>query len=200
MYKKVVIPLDGSDLAEQALACLNEIKKDNPLVTLVSVSKNTTDEIEENEVFKHYVSEHETATPSPKLYVFPPGMVVPSYVPDVTIDHGDNGIITTEDKIATSADEYLSKVEEKLEEKGFNVTTKVLIGDPVKEIIDFAERQKADLIVMASTGKPSLNRWNMEHIAEKVVKNTKISVMIVRPAPSFVETKHKLEGVTGVSL
>jgi nucleotide-binding universal stress UspA family protein len=195
MYKKVVIPLDGSDLAEQALAYLEEIKKDNPRIMLVSVTKKVTGEIPENEIFEPYVSEHEVIEPPPHLYMIQSGMVVPSFVPGLSINHGNHEIPVTVGKMEATAEKYLERIAEKLEEQGFNVTTDVLIGNPAKEIIDFAEEQKADLIVMASTGKPSLNRWNMENIAEKVIRNTKISVMLVKPAPGFIETKHKRKGV-----
>jgi nucleotide-binding universal stress UspA family protein len=194
MYKKVVIPLDGSDLAEQALACLDELKKDNPRVMLVSVTEKITGRVPEKELFEPYVSEHEVITPMPQIYALPPGMVFPSFAPNMTINHGNREIPVAVGKMAATADVYLSRIAEKLEEQGFNVTTNVLIGNPDKEIINFAEEQKADLIVMASTGNKSLNRWNMENIAEKVIRHTKISVMLVRPAPGFVETKHKRKG------
>lgn len=195
MYKKVVIPLDGSDLAEQALAYLDEVKKDNPQVMLVSVTEEISGHVPEKEAFEPFVSEHEVVKPPPLIYALPPGMVVPNYVPNMTIDHGNHEIRIPVGKMAATAKNYLHRIADKLEEQGFNITTNVLIGNPAREIIDFAEEQKADLIVMASTGKPGIKRWDMSNIAEKVIKNAKISVMLVRPASGFVETKHKRKGV-----
>jgi nucleotide-binding universal stress UspA family protein len=195
MYKKVVVPLDGSKLAEQALAYLDEIKQDNPQVMLVSVTEEITGQVPEKEIFEPFVSEHEVVKPPPLFYMLPPGMVVPSYVPDMTIDQGNHEIPVHVGKMAATAEQYLERIAEKLEEQGFNITTSVLIGHPAKEIINFAEEQKADLIVMASTGKHGIRRWDMNNIAEKVIKHTKISVMLVRPAPDFVETKRKRKGV-----
>ncbi|MBN1160951.1 MAG: universal stress protein [Dehalococcoidales bacterium] len=195
MYKKIVIPLDGSDLAEQALAYLNEIKKDNPRVMLVSVTEHIAGQVPAKEIFEPFVSEHEVVKPPPLFYMLPPGMIVPSYVPDMTIDYGSHEIPIPVGKMAATAENYLRRIAEELEEQGFNVTTNVLIGNPADEIIGFAEEQKADLIVMASTGKPGIKRWDMSNIAEKVIRNAKISVMLVKPAPGFVETKRKRKGV-----
>jgi nucleotide-binding universal stress UspA family protein len=195
MYKKVVIPLDGSDLAEQALAYLGEIKQDNPQVMLVSVTEEITGQAPEKEVYEPFVSEHEVVEPPPLFYMLQPGMLIPNYIPDMTIDHGNHEIPIHVGKMAATAEQYLERIAEKIEEQGYNVTTSVLIGHPAKEIINFAEEQKADLIVMASVGKPGIHRWDMSNIAEKIIKNTKISVMLVRPAPDFVETKHKRKGV-----
>ena len=99
--------------------------------------------------------------------------------------------------MAETAEEYLERIAEKLAKKGFSVTTNVIIGDPAKEIVYYAKEQKADLILMASTGgRPGLSRWNMEHIAEKVMETTKIPIMLVKPAPGFKETKPKRHGRT----
>jgi nucleotide-binding universal stress UspA family protein len=195
MYKKVVIPLDGSRLAEQALAYLDEIKKDDPQVVLVSVTEDITGRVPEKELFEPYISEHKFVKPPPLFYMLPPGMIVPSFAPDMTVAHENREIPVPVGKMAATAKRYLHRIAKKLEEQGLNVTTNVLIGNPAKEIISFAEEQKADLIVMASTGKPGIKRWDMSNITEKVIRSTKISVMLVKPASDFKETKPKRKGV-----
>jgi nucleotide-binding universal stress UspA family protein len=196
MYKKVVIPLDGSNLAEQALLYLDEIAKDNPRVMLVSITEKVTGNITEKEAFEPFVSEHEVIMPTPRYAVFQPSIVSTRVDVDTSYDPGLHKIPMTVGKMRETAKKYLSRIAKKLDEKGFDVTTSVLIGNPAKEIINFAEEQKADLIVMASTGKSSLNRWNMGNIADKIIKNTRISVMLVKPPPDFVETKPKRKGVS----
>jgi nucleotide-binding universal stress UspA family protein len=137
--------------------------------------------------------EHRTEKSPPELLVWPSGGLVTAFNSVVREDPMDK--ITT-GKMAKTALEYLNRIGEKLAEKGFEVTTNVLVGNPAEEIIIFAEDQKADLILMANPGgRPGLSRWNAEKIAERLVEKSKVPVMLVKPGPGFKETKHKRKGV-----
>jgi nucleotide-binding universal stress UspA family protein len=63
-----------------------------------------------------------------------------------------------------------------------NVEVKSIIleGSPAVEIIDFAEKNDIDLIVMGSHGKSAIKRFLIGSVAEKVVKHSKIAVLVVR--------------------
>jgi nucleotide-binding universal stress UspA family protein len=195
MYKKIVIPLDGSNLAEQALLYLDEVAEDCPEVLLISVTEKMTGSVPVGEVYQRFVSEHEAEQqPSPPNYqVWQPGLVFTPIEPVPVVD--STAVNVTMGKMAGSAEKYLEHIGAGLASKGFEVTTKVLIGDPAKEIVRFADDQNADLIIMASTGgKRGMSRWNIEHIVEKVVETTKIPVMLVKPAPGFKETRPRRHG------
>ena len=56
----------------------------------------------------------------------------------------------------------------------------ILEGSPAVEIIDFAEKNDIDLIVMGSHGKSAIQRFLIGSVAEKVVKHSKIAVLVVR--------------------
>jgi nucleotide-binding universal stress UspA family protein len=62
------------------------------------------------------------------------------------------------------------------------VTSERLIveGNPPKEILRIAEDEKIDVIVMGSIGKTGLDKFLMGSVAEKVVHNSKLPVLIVR--------------------
>ena len=47
---------------------------------------------------------------------------------------------------------------------------------------------------MASRGKSGFSRWDMGNIAEKVIKSTNATVMLVKPEPGFKETRPKRQG------
>ena len=98
-------------------------------------------------------------------------------------------------KMAKTAGDYLYKIADSLAKKDFNVTATVLAGHPAEEIVRFAEEQSADLIIMASRGKSGFSRWDLGNIAEKVIRATKVPVMLIKPAPDFKETKPKRRGV-----
>jgi nucleotide-binding universal stress UspA family protein len=194
MYKKIVIPLDGSNLAEQALLYLDEVAAHNPEVMLVSVTEKLTGKVPREEVMEHYVSGHKQQQLMPKFIIYQPSVLYPDF--DTAPPMEPETMKVTVGKMAETAEMYLEKIATRLANKGFEVTTNILLGDPAKEIVHFAEEQGADLILMASTGgRPGLSRWNIEHIAERVVETTKIPVMLVKPAPGFKETKPKRHGL-----
>jgi nucleotide-binding universal stress UspA family protein len=47
---------------------------------------------------------------------------------------------------------------------------------------------------MASRGKSGFNRWDMGNIAEKVIRATDVTVVLVKPKSDFKETKPRRRG------
>ena len=56
----------------------------------------------------------------------------------------------------------------------------ILEGNPAKEIIDFAEKNDIDLIVMGTHGMTGIQRFLIGSVAENVVRHSKKSVLVVR--------------------
>ena len=52
-------------------------------------------------------------------------------------------------------------------------------GHPSSSILEFAENNNVDLIVMGTLGKTGLDRFLLGSVAEKVVRSSKIPVMVV---------------------
>jgi nucleotide-binding universal stress UspA family protein len=59
-------------------------------------------------------------------------------------------------------------------------TLKVAIGDPASEIIDIAEKEGADLIVIGSRGLGTIKGVFMGSVSQKVTHHAKCPVMIVK--------------------
>jgi len=74
----------------------------------------------------------------------------------------------------------ISYVKETGEATGVEVKEILGEGHPSNEIIDFAENNNVDLIVMGTHGKSGIDRFLLGSVAEKVVRNSKIPVMVVR--------------------
>lgn len=74
----------------------------------------------------------------------------------------------------------ISEVKEREEASGVEVKEALLEGHPSNEIIDFAENNNIDLIVMGTLGKTGLDRFMMGSVAEKVVRGSKVPVLVVR--------------------
>jgi len=189
MYSKVVVPLDGSKLAEVAIPHLEELAKgcNIPEILLVSVTEKVKGRLPQNQAFE---------VPSPETYDTAP-VQASTAQSGVLISINYSGIQdvpVTLGKMAKTAFNYLCKIAEPLEKKGLKTSINVLLGNPAEEIVRFVEEQGADLIIMASRGKSGFSRWDMGNIAEKVIRATGASVMLVKPGPGFKETKPKRKG------
>jgi nucleotide-binding universal stress UspA family protein len=191
MYKKVVVPLDGSDLAEAALPHLEEIARGCSIadIRLISVTEMIKGRIEQSKAQEQFVPEKPAVKSTPPIGVISTSVVFNIYT------NGVQDIPLTMGKMARTAAEYLSGIAEGLEDKGFNVTAVVLVGDPAGQIVRYVNEQKADLIVMASTGKSKISRWDMSNISARVIKETCTPVLLVKPESEFKETKAKRKGV-----
>jgi nucleotide-binding universal stress UspA family protein len=71
-------------------------------------------------------------------------------------------------------------VEETGKASGIKVEPVTLEGNPADKILEFAEQEGMDLIVMGTLGRTGLDRFLLGSVAEKVVRHSKIPVMIVK--------------------
>ena len=77
-------------------------------------------------------------------------------------------------------DEATAYVADKAQAEGLEVERHTVEGHPAEEIRKFAENNSVDLIVMGTLGKSGLDRFLLGSVAEKVVRTSKIPVLIVR--------------------
>ncbi len=84
------------------------------------------------------------------------------------------------------AKEYLAEVAKRLGAKGLRVRTRLGLGAPAREIVDFAKADQADLIAMTTHGRGGLRRVLFGSVAEEVLRQAEIPVLLFRmtaPAP-----------------
>jgi nucleotide-binding universal stress UspA family protein len=79
-----------------------------------------------------------------------------------------------EGKAATAFVETSGKAE------NVEVESVILEGSPAHEIVNFAEGNDIDLIVMGTHGKNAIERFLLGSIAENVVRHSKKAVLVVR--------------------
>ncbi len=77
-------------------------------------------------------------------------------------------------------DEATKYVEEKAQAEGLEVERLTVEGHPAEEIIKHADKNSVDLIIMGTLGKSGLDRFLLGSVAEKVVRTSKIPVLVVR--------------------
>lgn len=77
--------------------------------------------------------------------------------------------------------EVLSKMEEKLQKPGLNFRAVLVEGDPAKEIVNLAEEEKVDILIMGS-GKNKMDKHLLGSVTEKVVHSAPCTVIIIKTA------------------
>lgn len=156
MYNKIMVPLDGSELAECVLPHLEAFIKGFSItdVRLVRVM--------------------EPVKPDVRIY--------DNTFSDELIRQAQKIWKDLERQGKASAKNYLNKVSEHLKQKGTTIHSEVLIGDVAESLSDYAESNDIDLIIMATHGYSGIKRWIMGSVAEKIFRSASVPVFMVRPA------------------
>ena len=96
-----------------------------------------------------------------------PPQMAPGYAPEL-------------DAQKKPATELVERIGQQMRSAGFKVATTVEVGDTREKIIDDASDWGADLIVVGSHGRSSIQRFLLGSVAEFVARHAKCSVEIVR--------------------
>lgn len=152
MYEKIMVPLDGSKLAECVLPHTESIAGGCQVKQVVFIRV----------VEPFYIPEH-------------------VYVPVVTpVDPEE---VNAQNR--TKAQEYLDHIACSCKLSGASARAVVLLGKTANKLIDYAAKNKIDLIIIATHGRSGVSRWVWGSIAEKILRSTCIPVFMVR-APGCI--------------
>ena len=154
MYKKILVPLDGSKLAECVLPHVEKLA--------------------ESGVAKEIILLRVCESPS----------IIADY-PESKNKTWEKHVERMTANAQQSCSLYIEDVEKDLKDKGFKVKTESSLGKPAEEIVNYANKNKVDLIVMASHGRSGVNRWAYGSVADKVLRSTCVPVLLVK-APGCV--------------
>lgn len=75
---------------------------------------------------------------------------------------------------------YLWRVQESLINGRVQINTQVTTGPVAESIIDMANEQQADLIVMASHGRSGVDRWVFGSVTEKTLRGAHCATLVIR--------------------
>lgn len=142
MYKKILVPLDGSELAECVLPHVKEVAAGHG---------------EGKVMLLRIVEPLPAGTP-------------PAVDFEVVRKAG-----------VKAAEDYLAGIQAKLNREGLAVETKVLTGRPAETISEFAQREKVDLLTLATHGRSGIRRWVFGSVADKLVSSSSVPVLLIRP-------------------
>ena len=153
-YKKILVTLDGSKLAELALSHVIEVAAHGAQVHLLSVMAE--DRVSEIAALASAMSQPVT-TPREQW-------------PPVHTSNDPRGIYARED--------YLRQVSEWLEQVGLRVSVEVRPGNIVDTIVSVA-RDGFDVVVMVTHGRTGLSRVALGSVAEGVLHRSPCPVLII---------------------
>ncbi|MBN2062155.1 MAG: universal stress protein [Deltaproteobacteria bacterium] len=155
MSKKILVPLDGSDIGEAALRYVEE------MVSALKVSGN----IEVTLI-------HILIPPTQRLAVHS-GYGVGALLTEEEIV-----------QMKQMALEYLEKSGEGLRIRGVDVSCKVVVGETnissAEEIIKAEKDLEIDLVAMSTHGRRGISRWAFGSVTEKVLQGGNVPVLVVR--------------------
>ena len=150
--RTMLVPLDGSMLAESVLPHVKALAKQRG-VGLMDVVP---------------------------LWVCQPPVISSDYPADMPLSWEEHvRWVTTHSKQVE--EQYLTGVQKRLEGAGLKVRSEVLMGKAADEIVDYADRNPLNLIVMATHGYSGLSRWECGSVADKVLHAVSSPIFVVRP-------------------
>jgi nucleotide-binding universal stress UspA family protein len=85
-----------------------------------------------------------------------------------------------EEHLRIEGKEAIAYVENAGKAANVEIEPVILEGNPANEIVDFAEKNDIELIVMGSHGKTGIQRFLIGSVAENVVRHSKKSVLVVK--------------------
>jgi nucleotide-binding universal stress UspA family protein len=174
MFKKIIVPCDGSELAQ-----------DSVFPHVEELAKATDAEVVILRVVPVPAGRSGTAfrASAPDMTIALPETPEDARVARHPI-YKDQEIASAEARARRS----VSRAEAMLREKGVTAHSEVLLGHPADEIIEYAKEQDADLIVMCSHGRSGIGRWVFGSVTEKVLQGAETPVLIIRPQELQEET------------
>jgi nucleotide-binding universal stress UspA family protein len=76
-----------------------------------------------------------------------------------------------------------------LKEAGYAVSLLIQAGDPARTIVDAAERQGVDVVAMATHGRTGLRRLVLGSVAEAVLRDLAVPLVLVRPFEAGIHNR-----------
>ncbi len=108
------------------------------------------------------------------LHVVPPND--PGYLPGASVDKSPED----DDYAVAVAEEFLSDFVEEAENAGVEAEPVVVVGEPSREIVGYAEENDVDHVVMGSHGRTGATRVLFGSVAEDVTRRSPTPVTVVR--------------------
>jgi nucleotide-binding universal stress UspA family protein len=155
---KVVVALDGTELAEQALG---------PAVDLAGLMPQA-----------EVVLVRVIRPPLPAAYL--PDAAGVGTEAESILDQ----VLAVQEQLRRDAQAYLAGVAERLKARGLRVRARVAVEEqPALALLHAAEEERAGLVALATHGRGGLARLLLGSVADKVIRGATVPVLVQRPRP-----------------
>ncbi|MEX2110269.1 MAG: universal stress protein [Gemmatimonadaceae bacterium] len=156
-FKRIVVALDGSTLAEQVLPCVSALAN-----------------LEQSEVTLLHVLVPQTPWPGERSDSMPPW-----WDRDIAVSRA-----------------YLARIAGTLRGEGLSVVSDIMVAGNVSQAIgDYAARERADLIAIATHGRGGVARMVRGSVADAITRSSPTSMLVFRPEnPAEAAGSRKHEG------
>jgi nucleotide-binding universal stress UspA family protein len=153
MLKKIMVPLDGSELAECVLPHVEGFIESCRVGTIVFVRAIEPDPMSFRESYA---------------------------IPEVDLEKIEAYTKKIEEERKSSAGKYLNDVVDRLRQEGIEYHTEVIVGEVADSLMDYSESNDVDLILIATHGRSGISRWVRGSIADRILRASQIPVLMVR--------------------
>jgi nucleotide-binding universal stress UspA family protein len=158
MFKRLLVPLDGSRFASRALRYAAEVaQRFSAEVILIQVINPATSVIDAG---------------------------APVGVSPVGSEIAVQAALEADKRNVARAKRYLSGKVRAIRTRHIQSSYRVLMGDTAHSIIEFSEKENIDLVVMTTHGRSGLKRAVMGSIADVVIRESGKPVLVIRPQTS----------------
>ena len=153
MYTNIMVPLDGSELAECVFPHVEGFIAECRVKSIVLVR---------------------VVEPSPTKFDDTASLNATSR--ELLVE----SIRKIEEKRRSAALDYLNSVARRLKREGLKLTAEVLVGGVAESLADYTEKSDIDLIILATHGRSGISRWMRGSIADRVLRFSPVPVLMVR--------------------
>lgn len=174
-YSKILIPLDGSDLAEHVLAQIDMIADPRARLHLLSV-------------IGHDRAERVNASLTTAGQAFAP-------ISDPWLQSAFDDA-----ELVQARQRYLEVIGEPLTARGYWLTETVLTGNVVETIVNEAHDGGFDLIAMATHGRTGLRRLMLGSVTQAVLGKAPCPVLVLPPLPEADRPAHAADAATASTI
>ena len=153
MYKKIMVPLDGSELAECVLPHVKSFVTGCQVGAIILTRVIEAAPISYRDAYEK---------------------------DELDLTKVEEQTKKIEAKRKSSAEKYLKEMATRIGQEGIVLQTEVIVGKVADILVDFAESNDIDLILIATHGRSGVSRWVRGSIADRILRASSVPVLMVR--------------------
>jgi nucleotide-binding universal stress UspA family protein len=180
MFKKILAPIDGTDLSESILGYVSELasKLDAEVTLLAVINPNRlegTPHLSEKQPMAEVISG------APVLTYHESAASHGGRTQHASYEHRSGYASQVFERTALQVRSHLTELAETIRRSGASCEVEVHFGYPAEEILGYAAAGDFDLIAMATHGRNALARGILGSVADKVVRTATTPVLVLAP-------------------